>query len=380
MMQPLIRSLFPLSAALVAAALVVAGCAGPTDRDADRIGLRADVALPRRRGSVVVDGCVLDTWTRATLASAATRRVLQEVIMLCLVPREDGTVGPRDPSARAALGALADDLRRDGYRVSFGVAFTDESGQRYDGKQTRELLANRLWLARFAETLPLVAAPADGIEIDLQQLPNDAAAEVAALVAEAARVVRPAKQLGVFVPPSVTVPSDLPGGDAFNRAALAPNVDRIRIMTLDYSEAEPGPTIDPGWAVDAVRLARSDFAAVDVAFPLYGTDFGPRGRRPVTYHEARAIAAISGAPIERGPTGAPFVRYLAFGGEPHQLWFDDAESTGLALGAWSLEVLPADVGVLFYGLGAEDPALFDRLAERLEGGLATRADTRKRMP
>ncbi|MBX3209102.1 MAG: hypothetical protein KF764_28980 [Labilithrix sp.] len=351
--------------ALALGALV--GCGSDSGGQREEVGLGADTALPSRTASVVVDGCVLDTWTRATLASAGAKRVLRggEVILLCLVPREDGTVGPRDPSARSALAGLTEDLKRDGYRVHFGVAFTDESGQRYDGAQTRAFLQSPAWRQRLKETLPLVIEAADGVELDLQSLPNDARPFVTALVAELAAVVRPARRLNVFVPPSVTEPSDLPGGEAFSRKELAPHVDRMRIMTLDYSEQAPGPTIDPGWAVDAVRRARGDFLNVDVSYPLYGTDFGPRGRRPVVYHDAIAIAALARAPIERGPTGAPFVRYSAFGGEVHQLWFDDAESTARALGAWSADVLPLDVGVLFYGLGAEDPALFERLGARM---------------
>ncbi|MBX3220670.1 MAG: hypothetical protein KF795_09135 [Labilithrix sp.] len=355
-------------AACVALALgALVGCGSDSGGQREEVGLGADTALPSRTASVVVDGCVLDTWTRATLASAGAKRVLRggEVILLCLVPREDGTVGPRDPSARAALAGLTEDLKRDGYRVHFGVAFTDESGQRYDGAQTRAFLQSPAWRQRLKETLPLVVEPADGVELDLQSLPNDARPFVTALVAELAAVVRPARRLNVFVPPSVTEPSDLPGGEAFSRKELAPHVDRMRIMTLDYSEQAPGPTIDPGWAVDAVRRARGDFLNVDVSYPLYGTDFGPRGRRPVVYHDAIAIAALARAPIERGPTGAPFVSYSAFGGEVHQLWFDDAESTARALGAWSGDVLPLDVGVLFYGLGAEDPALFERLGARM---------------
>jgi spore germination protein YaaH len=346
-------------------AIAAAACGVDSGKETDEIGLGADTALPAREGSVVVDGCVQDTWTRSTLASPATKRVLGTVIMLCLVPREDGTVGPRDESALAALATLASELKSEGYRFHLGVAFTDESGQRYDGQQTSNLLANPAWRRRFVETLPEVIESADGVELDLQQLPNGARPSVTALVQELAPVVRPRRQLAVFVPPSVTSPSDLPGGDAISRVDLAPHVDRMRIMTLDFSEDSPGPTIDPGWAVDAARLAKSDFPNVDVAYPLYGTDFGPRGRRPVTYHEARAISAIAGAPIERGPTGAPFLRYVAFGGEQHELWFDDAESTGRALGAWSYDVLPPDVGILFYGLGAEDPALFERLSARL---------------
>lgn len=362
-----VERIFGLAASVVLSLVALAGCGSDSGSEREVVGLRADTALPARTASVVVDGCVLDTWSRATLASAGAKRVLRggDVIMLCLVPREDGTVGPRDRSSRAALAALTDDLKRDGYRVHFGIAFTDESGQRYDGTQTLAFLQNPAWRQHLKETLPLVIEPADGVEIDLQSLPDEARPFVTALVTELAEVVRPTRRLGVFVPPSVTVPSDLPGGDAFSRRELGPHVDRMRIMTLDYSERDPGPTIDPGWAVDAVRLAKNDFPNVDVSYPLYGMDFGPRGRRPIVYHDAIAISTIARAPIERGPTGAPFLRYTAFGGESHQLWFDDAESTARALGAWTGEVLPLDVGVLFYGLGAEDPALFERLAARM---------------
>lgn len=359
--------LVALGASVAIALGSLAGCGSDSGGQREEVGLGADPALPSRTASVVVDGCVLDPWSRATLAGAGAKRVLRggEVILLCLVPREDGTVGPRDPSARAALAATVEDLKRDGYRVHLGVAFTDESGQRYDGQQTRAFLQSPAWRQRLRETLPLVIEPADGVELDLQRLPDDARPFVTALVAELAAVVRPQRRLDVFVPPSVSVPSDLPGGEAFARQELAPHVDRMRVMTLDFSDGAPGPTIDQGWAVDAVRLAKRDFPRVDVSYPLYGTDFGPRGRRSVVYHDAIAIATIARAPIERGPTGAPFVRYLAFGDEPHQLWFDDAESTGRALGAWGGDVLPLDVGVLFYGLGAEDPALFERLAARM---------------
>lgn len=353
-----------IGALALVGAVMAAGCSGPSGENVDRIGLRAETPLPLRAGSVVIDGCVIDPWQRATLDLPGARRVLQEVILLCLVPRVDGTVGPRDPSATQHLAGVVADLKSIGYRVHFGVAFTDETGQRYDGVQTRTFLADPAWRTRFRETLVPAIVPADGVEIDLQGLTNDARGSVTAFLTEISPVVRPGKRLGIFVPPSVTTPSDLPGGEAFARADLAKQVDRIRVMTLDFSEHGPGPTIDPGWAADAVRLAKRDAPAVDIAYPLYGTDFGPRGRRPTTWLEAVALAQTNGVPIERGPTTAPFLRYASFGGEPHQLWFDDAESTARALGAWSFDVLPADVGVVFYGLGAEEPSLFERLSKR----------------
>ena len=341
------------------------GCATSSGDEVNTVAFRADTQLPARAGTVVIDGCVIDTWSRSTLAGPGARRVLQEVVLLCLIPRLDGTVGPRDPSAQQHLASVVADLKKDGYRVHFGVAFTDESGQRYDGPQTRGFLADPKWRTQFKDTLLPAIAPADGVELDLQGLPNDARQAVIAFVTELSQAVRPGKKLNIFVPPSVSNPSDLPGGEAFARQQLASQVDRMRIMTLDFSESGPGPTIDPGWAVDAVRLARADAPAVDIAYPLYGTDFGPRGRRPTTYYEAIALSSIARAPIERGPTTAPFIRYVGFGGEPHEMWFDDTDSTSRALAAWNHDVLPADVGVLFYGLGAEDPSLFERLGARM---------------
>lgn len=356
-----------MQAFFLVAATTSAGCGVSSGETTDRVGLRAESALPAREGSVIIDGCLVDPWQRAVLAGPGARKVLRTVILLCLVPRLDGTVGPRDPSALAELARTADVLHGFGYRMHLAISFTDETGLRYDGAQTADSIRHAEWKQAFATTLPDAIVSADGVEIDLQGLPTSARQEISALVKITSNLVRPAKKLGVFFPPSVTTPSDLPNGDAFDRLAIAPNVDRMRLMTLDFSEDRPGPTIEPGWAVDAARLAlrESGTAAVDVSYPLYGTDWGPRGKRSITWFDAMGISSAARAPIERGPTGAPFVRFTAFGGERHEAWFDDADSTGRALGVWTYDVLPQTVGVVFYGLGAEDPELFERLGARM---------------
>jgi hypothetical protein len=344
----------------------LAACASPSGEDTSTVGLRAATPLPARHGTVIVDGCMLDTWQRATLASPPTRRVISEVVMLCLVPRLDGTVGPRDPSALAQIDALSKELKGYGYQFDLAMSFTDESGQRYDGQQQKAFMADPKWRAQLTSTLIPLMGPADGIDIDFGgELPLDARESLTALITEVSNVVRPAKQLAIHVPPSVTNPSDLPNGEAFSRTELAKLVDRMRVMTLDFSIGIPGPTIDPGWAVDAARLALADFPKVDISYPLYGTDFGPHGPRSVTYFEAMGVASATQQPISRGPSGAPWFSFVNEENERHTMWFDDADSTGIALGAWSYEVLPPSVGVVFYGLGAEDPTLFEKLAQRL---------------
>src|SRR5688500_16554702 len=130
---------------LVGLAVLAAGTTGRATSSGDeteRGGLGAETSLPARQGALVIDGCVLATWYRSTLALPSTKRLVREVILLCLIPRLDGTVGPRDPSARQQLANLAQDLRSEGYRVHLGVAFTDESGQRYDGAQTRAFISD----------------------------------------------------------------------------------------------------------------------------------------------------------------------------------------------------------------------------------------------
>ena len=279
------------SSIALAISLSLSACASSSEREVEAVGLGDGVALSARAGTILVDGCILDSWQQATLDNAATHKVVQEIVFLCLVPRLDGTVGPRDPSALAALGTLTQKLQAQGYRVHLAISFTDESGQRYDGEQTSNFLASPAWRTRLVTSLPPLLGTAQGIEIDLQFLPNSAANDVTSLVTELSNAFRPGRTLGIFVPPSVTSPSDIAGGDAFTRRSLTPYVDRMRIMTLDYS-ASPGPTIDPGWAVDAVRFAANGGGNVDIAYPLYGTDFGPGGRRSVTYTEAVGVSEI----------------------------------------------------------------------------------------
>jgi spore germination protein len=280
----------------------------------------------------------------------------------------DGSVGPGDASARAALASTITGLRTDGYLVRLGTSFTDETGGRYDGAEEASMLADPMWRSHVTDALGPFVAMSDGVELDLQQLPTTARPSLSALASAVATSLHSkGSTVGVLVPPSTMDPSDLPGGDAFDVTTLATMVDRIRVMTLDYSDQTPGPTIDPGWAVSAAKLAigKAGTTHVDVAYPLYGVDFSSSGRRLVTFLEAEGIAATEKVAIGRGPTYAPRFSYDDPNGVAHQVWFDDSASTLVALRAWDPQALPANVGVVFYGLGAEDPSLWQSISEAM---------------
>ncbi len=327
-------------------------------------------SVPARRGTVIVDGCLLDSLQLDTLGSAAAKLVIRDVVLDCLLPHADGTVTPADASAQAELDALITQVHSLGYSVTLGANFVTDNGYVVDGNQTAKELADPTWVASVVAGIASVASQADGVELDLEQLPPSARANVTALVGAVAAKVHPGKQLGIYLPPSTTSPSDVSGGDAFDVAALANYTDRFRVMTLDFSGDKAGPTIDSGWAVDAVRFAQqtSGTSGIDVAVPLYGNDFSTSGTsagaiRYTTFLEAVGLASTYGATPTRSATQELVLDYVDEERISHELWFDDKNSTLVTLGAWDAKTLPTTVGVVYYGFGAEDPALWTAIAQ-----------------
>ena len=363
-----LRSLSGASVVAFILALGASGC-GVEASPEGRVEAADVAAIPQRPVTALVDSCVLDSWHRATLPSPAARKVIGEIVMLCLVPRYDGSVGPSDPAGAAALASVVAELHQDQYQVKLGVAFNDESGQASNAGQTSALLLDPDWRAKVVSALTAAVGEAEGIDLDFESLQSSARPGVTALVLSLAQALHAkGKKLAVYVPPSTTSPSDVVGGDAYDLAAFDGKVDRVRVTTLDYSDNTlPGPTTDPGWAVAAYKHARGSLpnTAMDLSYPLYGADFGPKGTRGTSWIEARGIADLAGvSTFDRGPTGAPHFSYSREDG-PHDVWFDDATSTTQALAAWDYGTVPIGTGVFFWGFGAEDPTLWQELAKRL---------------
>ena len=78
----------------------------------------------------------------------------------------------------------------------------------------------------------------------------------------------------------------------------------------------------------------------------------------MTYLEAQGAASSTHASVQRGPTGALYDHWRDEIGGLHETCVDDAISTSWTLAAWDTQTLPSDVGVVFWGLGSEDPALW----------------------
>ncbi len=351
-------------AAMAAAAAGLLGCgtSGPT---VEEFGTEPSEPIPARHGSVIDEGCTLDSWQTDTLASAPAEYVLSDVILVCPVIHATGVVDPVDADSRSALTEQVSTLRAMGYKVRIAARMGDDLGDPYPPGESQTTWDEEGWRANVIQNLGFFASAADGLEIDLQKVPSGIQADLTQFVVDLATAYKARTELGIFVPPSTQSPSDVPGGDAYDLATIGANVNRVRVMTLDFSTGTSGgPTIDSGWAVDAVEFAneRVDGTPVDVAFPLYGTDFSALGERSVTFLEATAVAEEHRVTPGRGPTGALDYSWTDADGQTHATWYDDGVSTVRTLHAWDTTTLPPDVGVVFYGLGAEDPALWDTIS------------------
>jgi spore germination protein YaaH len=285
--------------------------------------------------------------------------------------RLSGVVDPVDDTARAAMTKNVRDLRALGYKVKLAVTLGDQFDRPNPPDRVQAAFASADWRAKVIANLQPFAAMGDGLEIFLLEVPSSIRSGLTAFMVDLATAYRGKTPLALLAPPSVTEPSDIPGGDAFDIASIATVVDRIRLMTLDFSccGAGPGPTIDSGWAVDVARLAQSRARStpVDVSFPLYGTDFSDLGERPVTFLEAHATAKYFGIKPERALTGTLHFEWFEPGtGRKHITWFEDGQSTVRALRAWDDRTLPTDVGILYYGLGAEEPRLWETIARGMQ--------------
>lgn len=348
--------------ALVFALSLVAGCSYSGDT-VDRVGddRGEDGPLPVRRTTAVVDSCPLDQNQRDTLAASSTRAALDEVVLLCLYGRTDGSIAVQGDLPEQ-VRADAASLRGMGYRVTYGLGLGEGLTRPYDDETGRKLLADDARRKLLAVAASEWASAVDGLDLALPPFLSNASRGDITRLASSLRDALPGQvALNVFVPPSITAPSDVPGGDAYDLAALAPLVSRMRIMSLDLSccGAGPGPGTEPGWMVDTARFARSQAGpgpGLDVSVPLFGTLFG-REERSVTYDEAVGLASANGARLERGTLGTLWFAYDD-GGVRTEVWFDDAASTRVLLRAIDPATLDGSHGVLFYGLGAEQPGFW----------------------
>lgn len=172
------------------------------------------------------------------------------------------------PHGSAALLAAAKGLRAQGVDVyathtDLDSRLAGSLSQYLASKKNRRTMANQL-------TQWAVAAGVTGVDLDWENFAfNDGSSSwsttrprlTATIKILSKKLHAAGLKLSVTVPggyqPFLSDGSPNPGGgySVFDWAALAPLVDRLRLMTYDYSWNRPGPIGPHGWTRDAVRSA-----------------------------------------------------------------------------------------------------------------------------
>jgi spore germination protein YaaH len=332
--------------------------------------------VPKRTGSVLLDGCSVDAGQQASLAGAEARKVVSEVVLVCLSLTDSGGVSLRQGQTAGGLAQQIQALRGLGYSVQLGVTAVDEDDDEQPADELSRWLRRSQWQRGTVQALATYAQDSDGIQLLLPELEDSARSDLSAWVSALSAKLRPARRLALFAPPSLTQPSDIAGGEAYDLSALAPKVDRIRLLTIEAASGDaPGPTLDADWVLQAATFAGKSGVTdkLDVSVPLYGIDFRLTttptrqiaDETPVSYAEAQALSLTYGVTPQGGDGEALHFSYKTNDGQEHEVWYEDSASILQGLRALPTASLPPSAGVVYFGVGGEDPELFADLAEAM---------------
>lgn len=208
-----------------------------------------------------------------------------------------------------------------------------------------------------------------GLDLDYEGFPlstRDAFSEFVETLA--ARLHADGRLLSVTVHPKTSDQAGWEAAAAQDWPRLAAAADIFRIMTYDYTSRasrEPGPIGPPVWAAEVLAYAAAvtDLGKVRLGLHFYGYHWQRRRASVITWESAQRVADSFHLAFERDPADMEARLEIDVGGLPKQT-IVVADAVGLA---FKLEMLLAAYpdlgGVAIWGLGGEDPAIWDVLRE-----------------
>lgn len=230
---------------------------------------------------------------------------------------------------------------------------TSWHGTGFHAEPIRTLARDPLALASAAGTLARYVADNgyEGIVFDFETLERadlDAHLRVLRAMADSAHA-HGVSTIAVAIPATDTA--------AYPAAPLLQVADALIVMLYDqhWLGSEPGPVADPRWVRDALRLRLSEVGPerLVAGLPLYGYRWRPGApTEPVSYLEALAHAAATGAPLQRDPESGTLRSTAPDGAET---WVTDAELLRVLVDQTRAEGVHA---FALWRLGQEDPAVW----------------------
>lgn len=217
----------------------------------------------------------------------------------------------------------------------------------------------------------------DGIDIDYEMFPYATREPFSIFVEELAEALHAnGRLLAVTVHAKTEDEPPFPSAAAQDWQRLAAAADIFNLMTYDYTSRNepPGPVADLGWVNDVIEYALSTTAAnrVRVGIPFYGYSW-TRGRPPAratTWEAAaRLVEQFKLEPVRDAASGELNLELDVSGLPTQEIYVSDAATT-----AGRLQALggSATGGIAIWGIGGEDPAIWQVLRSQRPAACAHR--------
>lgn len=157
----------------------------------------------------------------------------------------------------------------------------------------------------------------------------------------------------------------------FDYAALGQYADQVVVMMYlehGYPGSPPGPISSVGFIEKILQFATTKIPAdkIIAAVPVFGADFSADGKDYkslyLSYDQVMQRAKANNATIVLDDASkTPMFKYTDSAAQQREVWFDNAESLAYKtdiVNKWNLN------GMALWRMGMEDPAVWDRIAEK----------------
>ncbi|PZN06995.1 MAG: glycoside hydrolase family 18 [Bacillota bacterium] len=352
-----------LAGLLLAALMLLAGCAGLLGREEAR---PKPGTGPRDGGrDPVVYGFYTEPEPEAGLPGSleTMRRHARDLDVIVpfwfrLTESGDGTIEPYGAPEAARRREVIAEAHRRGIRVELILHnLLYGSGQR-SAETARRFLRDEAAQERAARgILDLIRQEGyDGVHIDLESVPPEERPRLTGFVRRVRQALPRGKLLSIAVFPRDREDRDDRNTGAYDYAALGRLVDAFILMTYSEHTAEtgPGPLASRDYADRMLRYAVQHVPREKILLGLggFGFDWGGSGLpRYLSHAQAVDLARQRSVPVRwDNAAQVPFFTYSE-NGEDHAVYFEDARSWAAKL---ELARRYGVGGVAIWRLGMED--------------------------
>jgi spore germination protein len=334
------------------------------------------VTVPRmifagdKAGTLVVSSLPFWNLTEGPKVVAKNRGSFNEVSPWIYGLARNGQIVPQVPERAAETAAGMEALRRSGIPVVPTIANVTNGRWAYD--PVADILHDPAAMSRHVNDIVALVIRENyaGIDIDYEDLHGTDRAVFSTFVTNLGDALHAKnKILSVAVFAKTTDAGEDQRNVAQDYAAIGAAVDEVRLMAYDYhwATSPPGPVAPITWVRDVLTYAKTQIPAEKIVLgvPVAGFDWVTGGAdsqgEPVSWLQCFGRTHAYNATLEYDRLSqSPSFRYTDAQGRPHEVWFENAESTKAKLEAAKGAGIR---GVYLWMFGDEDDRTWTTLHE-----------------